>query len=138
MTLFVHEVLTKVNAKRNKQDKIDLLQSNESWVLKDVLRGTYDESVVWSLPKGNVPYNPSKDFNAPLLLSKEHKNFHYFADIPRNKDMNPVKREHMFLRILEGVHPDDATLLVNMINKKPFDGVTKKVVEEAFPGLILR
>lgn len=138
MTKFVHEVLTEVNSKRNKQEKIKILQENASWALKDVLRGAYDDTVKWLLPEGDVPYNPSRDFSAPLNLHKEHRNFKYFVDIPVMRDMNPVKREHMFLRILEGIHPKDAELLVDMINKRSFKGVTKKVVEEAFPDLILK
>ena len=54
------------------------------------------------------------------------------------QNMITVKREKMFLDILETVHPRDAELLVNMINKKPIDGVTKRLTKEAFPDLILK
>jgi hypothetical protein len=37
---------------------------------------------------------------------------------------------------LESIHPNDAELMVNMINKKTPDGVTKTIIQEAFPGLI--
>ena len=41
--------------------------------------------------------------------------------------------------MLETVHPKDAELLVGMINKKmPVKGVTKKLVQEAFPDLIVK
>ena len=53
--------------------------------------------------------------------------------------MPAVKREKMFLDILETVHPRDADLLVGMINKDmPIKGITKKLVKEAFPDLIVK
>ena len=43
----------------------------------------------------------------------------------------------MFLEILEGVHPRDAEILVDMINKKTsVKGLTEKLVKEAYPDLI--
>ena len=48
-----------------------------------------------------------------------------------------MKREKMFLDILEVIHPKDADVVVGMINKKmPYKGITKKLVQEALPGLI--
>tara|TARA_B110000444_G_C18573732_1_gene470639 strand:- start:522 stop:686 length:165 start_codon:yes stop_codon:yes gene_type:complete len=51
--------------------------------------------------------------------------------------MPSYKREKIFLSILEGVHPKDAEIVINMVNKKPIEGISKPIVEEAFPGLIL-
>ena len=41
----------------------------------------------------------------------------------------------MFISLLEGIHPEDAKLVVQMINKEKIDGLTKNIVKEAFPGL---
>ena len=38
--------------------------------------------------------------------------------------------------IIEGVHPDDAKLVIGMINKQTPEGLTKAIVNEAFPGLL--
>ena len=49
------------------------------------------------------------------------------------------RREKLFIDLLETVHPKDAELLCNMIDKKqPAKGITKKLVQEAYPGLILK
>jgi len=43
----------------------------------------------------------------------------------------------MFIEICESVHPEDARILVSMINKKPpVKGLTEKLVKEAYPDLI--
>ena len=38
--------------------------------------------------------------------------------------------------MLESVHPKDAELLIDMINKKTPEGLSKPIVDEAFPGLL--
>ena len=50
--------------------------------------------------------------------------------------MPPYKRERILFEILEGVHPEDAKLVVKMINKKTLEGISRPVIEEAFPGLL--
>ena len=38
--------------------------------------------------------------------------------------------------LIEGVHPQDAQLVINMINKRAPKGITREIVEAAFPGLL--
>ena len=44
----------------------------------------------------------------------------------------------MFIGLLEAIHPKDAELVVQMINKQKVDGITKNVVMEAFPTLPIK
>ena len=50
--------------------------------------------------------------------------------------MPAVKREKIFIGLIEGIHPEDAQLVINMVNKTPIEGISKNVVKEAFPGLL--
>ena len=103
MALAIHEVLETAAKKRHKADKIQFLQENESWALKDVLRGTYDETIRWNIPVGAPPYEPSQPHNHPASLLREHKKFQYFLvngpDMPKFKrygtknDKESVNRE---------------------------------------------
>ena len=43
---------------------------------------------------------------------------------------------NIFIGMLETIHPEDAKLVVKMINREKIDGLTRVVVEEAFPGLL--
>ena len=52
------------------------------------------------------------------------------------KKLPQIKKERMFLLMLEGIHPRDAQVVVNMINKKTPKGLTRAIVEETFPGLL--
>ena len=135
-----YEILDKVSAAKTRAEKINLLQNHQNnWAMKDLLRGTFDEAVVWILPTGKVPYEPAEEKSHPSDWSQHNKKLAYFVKGGPGEKMNTIKREKMFLDILETVHPRDAELLVGMINKKlPIKGVTKKLVQEAFPNLILK
>jgi hypothetical protein len=50
--------------------------------------------------------------------------------------MPAFKREKIYIAILESIHPEDAEVVTNMVNKKKLKGITEKVVKEAFPNLI--
>lgn len=134
---FVYEVLDKAQKARSKAQKIDILQKNESWALKDILRGTFDSTVKWNLPEGEPPYTPSEAHNAPTNLHKVHKQFVYFVKGVRESErLNRIKRESIFIGLIEGIHPEDAKLVIAMINKTKPEGITRNVVEEAFPNLL--
>ena len=137
MTKYVFEVLQEAAKQRLKEDKIKVLKQNESWALKDVLRGTFDSKIQWKLPEGEVPYEASEAHNHPANLLRENTKFRYFLKGHKHAEELPAyKRERIFLAILEAVHPEDAKLLVDMINKKPPKYITRPIVEEAFPGLL--
>ena len=51
--------------------------------------------------------------------------------------LTSYKRENKFIQLLESIHPEDALIVLNMVQKKaPVKGLTKKIVEEAFPNLL--
>lgn len=139
MKLEVHEILAEVKKRYKKDEKVEYLKKfNDDWALKDVLRGTFDDSIQWNLPEGSPPYTPNKPESVPSTLARQHLNFKYFVKgLNSSESLSSMKRETMFVQLLESVHPEDAKILLHMKNKKtPVRGLTKNVVQEAFPGLI--
>ena len=136
MVLQVFEVLQKVKSKRNKAEKVEILKQNASWALKDLLRGSMDSTVKWNLPGGEPPYAACEAHSHPTSLLRENVKFKYFVKGGAGDRLPAVKREKIFIGMLEGVHPEDAKLLVKMINKETPDGISRPIVEEAFPGLL--
>ena len=132
----VHEVLEEVRKKKSKKDKVAILKENETWALKDVIRGSMDPTVKWHLPGGTPPYTAAEEHNCPANLHRENVKFAYLVKGGKGETLPSFKRENIFIGMLEGVHPKDAELLVAMINKETPKGLTKAVVEEAFPGLL--
>lgn len=136
-TKLVYEVLEAAEKATKKEEKILILRENESWALKDVLRATYDDAIQFLLPPGAPPYTPSKEGSIPSNLMKQNKNLTYIVKGGQGEKMPGFKREKVFINMLESVHPKDAELLLKMINKKSLGkGITKALVQEAFPKLI--
>ncbi|NDB83826.1 MAG: hypothetical protein EB127_14045, partial [Alphaproteobacteria bacterium] len=54
-----------------------------------------------------------------------------------NNDLTKLKREQLFIGLLESLDKEDAKLLCAVKDKKlPYKGITQQVVKDAFPGLI--
>lgn len=138
--LQVFEILEKASKLKSRDERIEMLQQHKIMPLLDVLKGTFDNTIQWNLPDGTPPYTPNaEDAPSPSSLLKQHMNFKYFVKGLRESSSLPaVKRERMFIDMLESVSPQDASVVVSMINKKsPYRGITKKLVQDAFPDLIV-
>ena len=137
MALQVYEVFEKFEKASTEAEKVKVLRQNESWALKDIIKGSMDPKVDWMLPKGDVPYTPTEAHNHPSSLLKKHKDFKYVVRSKLAIELPPYKREKIFLGIVESIHPKDAVLVCKMINKQlPSENLTEKIVKEAFPGLL--
>ena len=134
--LLVCEVIQEANKTKKKEAKIKVLKQHETWALKDILRGSYDDTVKWNLPDTKPPFEPNLRESIPSNLLKRNKDFQYFVQGGPGDGMDKPKRERLFINLLESIDPEDAELVIGMIQKKPITGVSRKVVEEAFPGLL--
>lgn len=137
MTL--HEIFTKVGEAKTRKDKVNVLREHNSLYLRDVLKGAFDDSIQFLLPKGIPPYTESEEDRAPSHIRKHTKQFRYFVKGGPGETINPTKIETMFIRILESIDHRDAKLICAMKDKTlagSFKGLTKKAASEAFPGLI--
>lgn len=136
--LQVYEVFDLVDKSNSTKEKINVLKKHASTPLFDVCRGFFDQKIQWNLPAGTPPYTPYEEGPPPSTLLKQHLKFKYFVSGFRESEtLNRIRREKMFLDILESVHPEDAELLALMINKpKTVKGLTEDIIKEAFPNLI--
>ena len=132
------EVLAKVSKQRTKAKKIQVLKENESLHLKAIVIWNFDDTVVSVLPEGEVPYNKNE---APAgtehtYLAHEWKVLYNFVK-GGNDFLRPVKREQLFLQLLEGLHPDEADIVCLVKDKNLTEKykLTRPVVEEAFPDI---
>ena len=135
--LLMSEIATKVNNAKDKPRKLKVLTDNDSVPLRQVLKGAFDPSIEWLLPKGNdVPYEVN---DAPLgtehtLLSHEAKRLYLFTKGGDNT-LTQNKRETLFIQMLEGLSAEEAKFLITVVNKKvnnEYKGFTSNLVKEAF------
>ena len=105
--------------------------------VKDVVRGAFDPRLKFVLPEGKPPYSPNRPESVPSSLRKLHKQFGDYVEGARSSAMGKIKRETRFIQLLESIHAEDALIVLDMVAKKPpVKGLTKKIVEEAFPNLL--
>ena len=99
----------------------------------------FDESIVSEIPPGEVPYTPN---DAPVgtdhsRLEQEYRGLYRFfkGGDPKIKGL---KRETMFIQLLEGLSAEEAELLCLVKDKdlsKKYKRITKAVITEAFPSI---
>ncbi len=130
------EVLTKLGKIKTKKGKVSYLKEHNTDALRIVIKSSYDPNVVWLLPEGDVPYIPN---DAPEgtehtdLAWEARKLYNYVKG--GNNALSQNKREAMFVQLLEGLHPNEAELLVAAKDKslhKMYKGLSTNVVKEAF------
>lgn len=137
MKKFVYEIFEEVAKATSDDERVLILQNNNFGAVRDICQGSLDDRIIWLLPQDAAPpYVPNRPESFPSNLHKETVKLAYLAKGGKGDRMLPVKRESIFIGLLEAVHPQDALLLIDMINKKPPVGVTREVVERAYPGLL--
>ena len=135
-TLSLAEIVNTACKLKSKKEKVEYLQKNNSKPLRNILKLTYDKSLEFNIPNTEPPYTPSEMPDSHGMLYRESRKLKYFVVGFGGDNINKIRREALFIQMLETVDKDDAELLVKMIAKKPFKGLTKAVVNEAFPDLI--
>ena len=160
---FTFEVLSLASKQRSNAKKVEVLRKYEHDSIKAIFIWNYDDSSISLLPPGEVPYSSLKDeqnssgtlstkigqqtstmqFNNTVnankgftTLRREWTKLYNFVKGGNDK-LNGLRRETMFIQILEGLHPLDAEILCLVKDKKLYDKykITKENVSEAYPDI---
>lgn len=162
---FVFEVLELVSKQRSNSKKVEILKTYEHDSLKSIFIWNFDETVISLLPEGPVPYADAKDQNVysgnlsdnlareavggesatgqdldgrgRTSLRREYKNLYHYVK-GGNNSLSTIRRETMFINLLQGLHPKEADLLCLVKDKKLQSKykVTLENVKEAYPDII--
>jgi hypothetical protein len=161
---FVFEVLDLASQQRSAAKKVEVLKNYEHDSLKMVFVWNFDDSVISMLPPGEVPYGDLKEANVykgtlsdniakeaaggesatgqdlngrgRTSLRREYMNLYHYVK-GGNDSLTTLRREMMFINLLEGLHPKEAELLVKVKDKKLEDlfKVTWENVKVAYPDI---
>jgi len=161
---FVFEVLDLVSKQRTDAKKVEALKIYEHDSLKAIFIWNFDESVISMLPTGPVPYADTRDQNVysgnlsdnivkeaaggevatrqDLLgqgktsLRKEYRNlYHYIKG--GNDALSTIRRESMFINLLQGLHSREAEILILTKDKQLTNkyNIKFEIVKEAYPDI---
>jgi len=164
----IFEILDLISRQRSKAKKVEVLQKYNHDALRMLLIWNFDESVISALPEGAVPYSGyaeqntysgtlstriteevrrmyevgsfsmgASDTDGKTTLRRECKHFYHFIR-GGNNGLTSIRRETMFINLLEGLHPLEAEILCLVKDKKLSDkyNITKDLVSEAFPQIV--
>ena len=132
----VHEIFTQINNAKDKPKKIAVLKQHDTPAMRQLLKAAFDPKIEWDLPEGIPPYIANE---APAgtehtsLLSEARKLYHFV--VGGNNTINKLKKETMFIQMLEGLQQKDAEVLIAIKNKNLnniYKGLTAQMVKETF------
>lgn len=167
---FIFEILDLVSRQRSKAKKIEVLRKYDHKALRHVLIWNFDEGIVSILPEGEVPYvgyDENVSYSGSLTTKLSHQvrsmhekgNFslgagdqqghttirreskHFYRFVKGGDDrLNAIRRETMFINILQGLHPLEAEIVCLIKDKKLSDSynITREVVAAAYPDIVWR
>ncbi len=135
-TPLLSEVLTKVNNAKTKDKKIAVLKEHDSEPLRMIIKASFDPTIEWVLPEGNVPFkaNEAPEGTEHTLLSQEVRKLWHFIKGADNQTPR-MKKETMFIQMLEGLHKSEAEVLCYVKDKvlhQKYKGLSDNVVKTAF------
>lgn len=124
MQKYLPELLTEIN---DDPKLLEKLKGDAALTL--LFRHAFDPSKKFLLPEGDPPYKPDA---APIgmsmgILRQELKRFYVFC----RADLPAIRREDLFIQLLEGVHPSEAELLLAVKDQtlsKKYKKITHKLV----------
>lgn len=129
------EIVNKTTELKTKEEKVAWLQKNNSVPLKTVLKYMYDTDVEFLIPDSPPPWKKNSYIGVEGMLYKETRRLRIFVKGGGYDHLDQIKREQLFISLLEDVDNDDAELLCKMIAQKPLKGLSRATVHEAFPDL---
>jgi len=132
----VSEILSNISEEKDVKKRKDLLaQQSKNLGVIAMLQLAFDPNVKFQLPEGDPPYKPCEYLDQQGMLYNSVRKIAMFLD--PNSKLPQLKKEVLFVGLLESLDPQDAKLLLAVKDKKmPYKGITKKLVAETFPNLI--
>ena len=132
----VHEIFTQINNAKDKPKKIAILKKYDNKPMRQLLKAAFDPKIKFDLPEGNPPYikNEAPAGTEHTSLAMESRKLYHFV-VGGNNTINKLKKETMFIQMLEGLHADDAEVLMAIKNKNlnnTYKGLTANLVKETF------
>ena len=141
----VHELLEAVDSERVNAKKVELLRAHGDDSFKMVMIWNFDETVVSMLPEGKVPYQPvegdvqaNREQGIPQRTTIRNAARQFYRFVKGGDDqLNKIKRESIFINILQTLPQPEAELLV-LVKDKALNtkyNITKELVAEAYPEI---
>ena len=135
----ISEVLKAVHGRKTVDGKVKLLQQYKGDHIKALLIWNYDKGIESAIPEGEVPYKKNEapaNTAGHTRLAHEWRTLYNFVRGGNDK-LSQMKRESLFVQLLESLHADEAEL-VCLVKDKELQSkyrISRSVVEQAYPEI---
>ena len=139
MRRHIPEILDEVNKAPSKAERIRLLQQYNVRPLRNILALAFDKNIELDLPEGAPPFK--RDEREPVGLSSAslYTESRRLARTAKSDNLPRMRKEMLFVQILEGIHWQEADLVIAAKDKqleKLYKNITREIVRKAFPNLL--
>lgn len=163
---FVFEVFQLASKQKSNAKKLEVLQKYSHPSIQTLFVWNFDESIISLLPEGEVPYASVGEQNSfsgnisekisdavskmeemgsnslgsqdqgKSSIRKEYQKFYNFVK-GGNDGLSSLRRETMFINLLQGLHPLEAEILCLVKDKKLHTKykITKEIASQAYPNI---
>ena len=133
--LTIAQIIETASQIENVEDRVQYLRNNDSTTLRYMFELALTPGVAWSVPEGAPPYKPCEYLDVEGRLHQEARTLYLYLQGNR-PDLTQLKRESLFIGLLESIDKRDAELLIKVKDKQLPATISTEVVNLAFPGLI--
>ena len=116
----------------------EVLLENESEPLKEILKYAFHPDIKFALPPGKPPYKTigsPEEYNPTYLYPSIRKFYLYIEG--GHDGLTQLRREQLFVQMLESLHPKEAEVVIQIKDKKlNYRGLTYKLVKTTFPEIL--
>lgn len=119
MAKFLTEVLEEINS-----DVKKINSYKDDAALRFIFEYAFDPEKKFDLPDGEPPFKPdgAPIGMTPANLRMEAKKLYVYT----RKDLKPIRKEQLFIGLLEAVHPSEAKLLCH---------IKDQTLEDLYPNI---
>ena len=138
MALSIPIIFEDIAKAKSITERKKILLEHGSTPLKELLKYAFHPDIKFLLPEGAPPYKTvgSPDEYNPTYLYPNIRKLYLFVE-GGNEGLTTLRREQLFIQLLEELHPKEAEVVIQVKDKKlKYRGLTYKLVKETFPDLI--
>lgn len=129
-------IFKEVSEQKTHLQKVKHLKENRNDMVDLLLELAFSRDIRITLPEGSPDYQKTGEvelYNATLLYANRRQIEMFIND--NTAQIPELKREQLFIDLLENLDPAESQLLIEVKDKKleSYSGITKKVIEKVYP-----
>jgi hypothetical protein len=136
--LLPHEVCEELSRLKTQKEKVEFLKQYQSFALKTIIQLNFNDRIKLDLPEGKPPYRQDQCPQSTLIAATKSA-IRPIGRLVVGSQIPALKKESMFLRMLESLNLKDAEMLWRAkdgVLNELYPKLTKKLIEKTWPEIL--